>query len=156
MRAVRRSRLLGAGVAVTVGFAWIVAGAATADDASRQPRLFKFRTPSGLIVCGAARLSDPPVADLRCNIDGGLRPVPARPAYCDLEWAVGLEMRGTGRPAVVCASDPGFDQSYAPVLPYGRLWRHVGFTCRARPGGLTCRNRSSHGWFLSRNSWRVS
>jgi hypothetical protein len=60
-----------------------------------------------------------------------------------------------GKASVVCAGDPGFDPYHAPLLAYGHTWRQFGFTCRAQPGGLTCRNPRGHGWFLSRNRWRM-
>ena len=42
-----------------------------------------------------------------------------------------------------------------PVLPYGRTLRWSGFACASRRTGLTCRNRSSHGFFLSRERQRL-
>jgi hypothetical protein len=42
-----------------------------------------------------------------------------------------------------------------PVLRYGRTWRQNGFTCVSRRTGLTCRNRSGHGFFLSRARQRI-
>ena len=42
-----------------------------------------------------------------------------------------------------------------PKLAYGRTWTWHGFTCKSERRGLTCRNRSRHGYFLSRGSQRV-
>jgi hypothetical protein len=42
-----------------------------------------------------------------------------------------------------------------PALRYGRTWRWPGFTCTSRRAGLTCRNRSGHGFFLSRSRQRL-
>ena len=36
------------------------------------------------------------------------------------------------------------------VIAYGRTWRRGGFECSSRTTGLTCKNASHHGWFLSR------
>lgn len=42
-----------------------------------------------------------------------------------------------------------------PTLAYGRSWRFEGFRCRSRRVGLTCSNRSGHGYFLSRERQRT-
>ena len=42
-----------------------------------------------------------------------------------------------------------------PILRYGKRWRWHGIVCTSRPAGLTCRNRSGHGWFLSRARKRI-
>ena len=42
-----------------------------------------------------------------------------------------------------------------PVLRYGRSWSWHGIRCSSQRAGLTCRNRSGHGFVLSRKSQRV-
>lgn len=42
-----------------------------------------------------------------------------------------------------------------PVLRYGKTWALRGFTCTSRRTGLTCRNLSRHGFFLSRSRQRI-
>ena len=42
-----------------------------------------------------------------------------------------------------------------PTLAYGRTWSWHGFRCNSATTGLTCRNTSGHGFFLSRESQRV-
>ena len=71
-----------------------------------------------------------------------------------VDWAIGMQMTGTGSSEPVCAGDSGFDPQGAPVLPYGSTWRHYGFVCTAAPSGVTCRNPASHGWFMSARGWR--
>ena len=41
------------------------------------------------------------------------------------------------------------------ILRYGKRWRWHGIVCTSRLAGLTCRNRSGHGWFLSRQRQRI-
>jgi len=41
-----------------------------------------------------------------------------------------------------------------PRLPYGQTWAHFGFRCSSKAVGLTCRNESAHGFFLSREKQR--
>jgi len=43
----------------------------------------------------------------------------------------------------------------ARVLDYGTTWSGGGVRCTSAATGLTCRNRSGHGFFLSRERWRV-
>jgi hypothetical protein len=42
-----------------------------------------------------------------------------------------------------------------PILSYGRSWNFEGFGCRSRRVGLTCANRSRHGFTLSREYQRI-
>ena len=43
----------------------------------------------------------------------------------------------------------------ARVLAYGMTWSGGGgLRCRSAETGLTCRNASGHGFFLSRERWR--
>jgi hypothetical protein len=63
-------------------------------------------------------------------------------------------MTSVGRASPICAGDSVF-HGRNPVLAYGTTWRKRGFTCRSRFVGLTCRNARGHGFFLSRERWRV-
>jgi hypothetical protein len=45
-------------------------------------------------------------------------------------------------------------EQVARVLAYGRTLRVGGIRCTSAVTGLTCRNRSGHGFFLSRERWR--
>ena len=51
--------------------------------------------------------------------------------------------------------DPETERPAFAALPYGSSWRRGAFTCRSRTTGVTCRNGSGHGLFLSRQTWRV-
>jgi hypothetical protein len=90
---------------------------------------------------------------VRCDIRSGLKPAPPRPRGCDLDWAYGLEMTPLSRPKTFCAGDTALAQG--PVLAYGAMLHIEGFTCLSRRAGLRCTNRGRHGFFLSRNRWRV-
>jgi hypothetical protein len=116
---------------------------------SAHAAVFMFRTPSGNIGC--AFNSDPGFGDiyLRCDILSGLKPAPPRPKGCALDWKYGYEMRPTGRAQTVCAGDTAVDRR-AKIVAYGTKWSRGGFTCLSRKIGLRCRNRSGHGFFLSR------
>jgi hypothetical protein len=130
-------------VAVTLG---VFLGAGSAVAASPD----FFQTPSrniGCIYVAALASTDRPY--LRCDIGGGLHPVPPRPSSCDLDWGYGYGMYSQGRAKPFCAGDTARDRR-APVLAYGRTWRKGPFNCLSRAIGLRCTNRSRHGFFLSR------
>ena len=128
-----------------------VAAIAPAQSGRAAPsRLAGFRVPTGNIVCiydGRA---------LRCDIRSGLVPKASRPRGCpaDIDFGQGLDL-GPRRAGVVCAGDTVLGER-EPVLEYGRAWKQGPIKCRSRVTGLTCHNRRSHGFFLSRRSWRLS
>lgn len=132
----------------------VAACTGVAHAATRTPAYFE--TPSRNIACAwLADLDRPSRTYLRCEIGSLLAPMPKRPAACDVDWGYGLSMTHTGPARVLCAGDtirhvPGT----GAVLAYGRTWRKRGFTCRSAAVGLTCRNASGHGFFLSRERWR--
>jgi hypothetical protein len=135
-RAVVLAVLAACSVALTVG-------RESSPAASTAPG---FRTPSGNIVCAGT---------IRCDIASGLRPRPARPRGCpvDSDYGQGFELGRRGRARVVCAGDTVLG-TRPPVLAYGRTWRRGGITCTSRSVGLTCRNLSGHGFFMSRERSR--
>src|SRR5438094_6149281 len=121
----------------------------TAGAGARPNALVSFRMPSKNIFC----MYDSSYAYLRCDINSGLRPRPPKPASCEFDWGGSVNMRRGGRSHVGCVSDSVYS-STARVLRYGTTWKRGGFTCTSRAAGLTCRNASGHGWFLSRQHSR--
>jgi hypothetical protein len=111
--------------------------------------LVQFRTPTANIGCVYS--SEPGTSGpyLRCDILSGLKPKPRRPKGCTLDWTFGFQMSRTGRARLVCAGDTAVDRR-AKVLRYGHKWAAGGFSCASRRTGLRCKNRSGHGWVLSR------
>lgn len=118
-----------------------------------------FKTPSANIVCGYFVGPDIPAgAVVYCGIKSGLKPAPPR-RPCDEGGYAGdrVDMNATGRVSVPpCAGDPGalVGESRARVLGYGKTWSGGGIRCSSALTGLTCRNKSGHGFFLSRERWR--
>jgi Family of unknown function (DUF6636) len=128
------------GVVVTV----LTAGAA------RAAGIVAFQTPSHNIGCiYLAPGQDSPKPYLRCDIGGGLHPLPPRPKNCDLDWGYGFSMAGTGRARPFCAGDTARIPK-ARILAYGKTWRKGPFTCVSQRTGLRCTNASRRGFFLSR------
>jgi hypothetical protein len=113
--------------------------------ASASARFVFFQTPSHNIGCV---YSSAP-ASLRCDIASGLKPAPSKPKGCQNDWTFGYSVNGTGRAHKVCAGDTVFSPS-AKVIRYGTTWRGGAFSCKSSTSGLRCKNRSGHGFFLSR------
>jgi hypothetical protein len=113
-----------------------------------------FVTPSHKIICAWNTGDAQSRPSLRCDVGFRLDPRPPRPKWCDLDWAYGLSMSSVGRASPICAGDSVF-HGWKPVLAYGETWRKRGFTCRSRSVGLTCTNTRGHGFFLSRERWRL-
>jgi hypothetical protein len=130
--------------------AFAVAIVALALAAPAQALVSQFRTPSSNIGCVFS--SDPGRIGpfLRCDILSGLKPKPARPRGCTVDWTFGFQMRWKGGATTVCAGDTAVDRR-AKVLRYGSKWSRGGFTCTSRKTGVRCRNRSGHGFVLSRS-----
>lgn len=111
-----------------------------------------FLTPSGNIGCMAYS------GNLRCDIAHKTwrAPVSSLPRCAMGVRGDSLQMTSSGRPYWPCHSDtvlapPGSK----PALSYGATWRGGAFTCTSRISGLTCTNRRGHGFFLSRQSYRL-
>jgi hypothetical protein len=113
--------------------------------ASADASVVFFQTPSHNIGC--AYSSSP--STLRCDIRSGLRPRPPRPGNCDVDWGDSYGLGATGRATITCHGDTAID-ARSRVIRYGSTWRRGPFTCRSRATGLRCRNRSGHGFFMSR------
>ena len=121
-----------------------LAGSATA----KGPAFVTFLTPSGNIGCGYSSGMGP--RSLRCDIASGLKPRPRRPKDCvHLNWGDSYTMNVNGRPIVTCHGDTEIIKG-SKVIAYGKTWSRGGFECRSRASGLTCKNASRDGWFLSR------
>jgi hypothetical protein len=113
--------------------------------ASAPAKFVFIQTPSHNIGC----LYQSSPAALRCDIRSGLKPPPSKPRGCTVDWTGGYQVGATGRAQKVCAGDTVLSPS-ARVVRYGTTWRSGPFTCKSNTSGLRCRNRSGHGFFLSR------
>jgi hypothetical protein len=123
-----------------------------AAPASAQAASAYFETPSRNIACGWYSDSG---GSLRCEIGSLLRPMPPRPASCDVDWGYGISMGRTGRAQVLCAGDTIRRTGNVRILAYGLTWQRGGFRCTSSRAGLRCVNASGRGFFLSRERWRI-
>jgi hypothetical protein len=129
--------------------AFLLAGSTLLTGQAAQARsdtYLTFMTPSTNIRCMYWKEAGRP-ASLRCDIYSGFRPAPWRPASCDVDWGVSVGMRKTGRAHMNCVGDA---VDFGRVIRYGTNWQYDGFRCTSRTIGLTCKNWSGHGFFLSR------
>ena len=132
-----------------------VFGAAIAGAQAHASTVVLFRTPSGNIGCVySAGLSGNAAPSLRCDIRSRLHPEPRPLRGCPLNSGDSLQISRLGRASLVCHGDTAIDPG-APVLAYGRTWQRGGITCLSQAVGLRCANAVGHGFFLSRQSWRV-
>jgi hypothetical protein len=124
----------------------LVAGVLLAVGAtSAEARYVDFVTPSGNIGCG---FTNEPRRYLRCDILQS-SDMPAKPRSCDFDYGHAYAMNRRGKARALCAGDTVVNRN-APVLDYGETKRIGGFKCKSKMTGLRCRNKSDHGWFLSR------
>jgi hypothetical protein len=133
----------------TVRLAIVSAALFLALAGTASAAVFLFRMPTLNIGCAYSNEPGGGGPNLRCDILSGLKPPPPRPKGCELDWTFGYRIRPTGKALRVCAGDTTVDRR-AKVLRYGHRWRAGGFNCLSRRIGLRCRNRSGHGFFLSR------
>jgi hypothetical protein len=133
----------------------VMLAASFGGAAASASTVISFRMPSGNIGCVfSAGLPVAAKPTIRCDIRSGLKPRPRPPAGCDLDYGDSVELSRTGRASLVCHGDTAIDPR-ARVLGYGHTWRRNGLSCTSRDVGLTCSNRSGHGFFLSRQRWRI-
>jgi len=118
----------------------------------------KFRTPTGNIVCQFAFGDGPSKDSVECGIKSGLVGVhPVASCKFGDPQTDRVELDGLRKAfRVTCAGDPGpFLPPLGPVLPYGKTLHRGDFLCASAFTGLTCRSHAGHGFFLSRQRWRV-
>jgi hypothetical protein len=102
-----------------------------------------FRTPSGAIGCGYYD------AVLRCDVRGGVVPLPPQPRSCEFDWGQGFNLSQHGPARIVCAGDTALNRS-ATILGYGTTFHRGAIACGSSPNGLRCTNADGHGFFISR------
>lgn len=107
-----------------------------------------FRTPSSNVGCVIA----PSIA--RCDIrERNWDPTPSS-APCDLDYGQGISLDAEGFAQFVCAGDTTLGGP--ATLGYGESAQRGTLRCDSARAGVTCTEaRSGHGFFLSRESFRI-
>ena len=134
---------------VAVSFA-VLAVSATTLPGFRSPsgniRCFFIPGPPGLLRCEIAH------ADYAGSLQNRCMSGPS------VDWH-GFELGATRAGSITCAGgilyDPDTEHPRYVTLPYGRSWRQGAVTCSSRITGVTCRSRTGHGLFISRQSWQA-
>jgi hypothetical protein len=133
-----------AAISISTGLAFAAAAPAKAS----KDVYYSFRMPSKNIFCAYVSFSGEP-RHLRCDIYSGIKPRPPKSSNPECRTGKSVGVNATGKASYLCVSDSVYNER-ARVLEYGTSWNRGGFSCRSRKAGLTCKNRSSHGFFLSR------
>ncbi len=136
----------------------IAAVAASSSVAGRSGAVVPgFRSPSGNIKCsynpkGLGSAGFTPV--LKCSLDHadyGLR----LQRRCEAGDWHGFTMTPSRKPMIFCPGGASGDRPVYRTLAYGQRWQRGPFTCTSRVTGATCRNRTGHGLFISRQAYRT-
>lgn len=108
---------------------------------------YGFMTPSKNIYCNGSVLD----GDMGCTIVNRSGPPAApRPLDCGGYWGHDFNLSATGPAYLTCSDYAPQAVDYTDIAPYGVTAEFGGITCTSESTGLTCRNRSGHGFFLSR------
>jgi len=139
-------------VAIALAALVVCAGASAA---SSKAVVREFRTPTGNIGCVFSEgFAGDAAPTIRCDIRSRLVPQPPPPKGCRLDSGDSLEISLFDHAILVCHGDTAIDP-HARVLAYGHVFRRDGVGCISRAVGITCTNRHGHGFFMSRQSWRI-
>ena len=124
-------------------------GGGTTTTQGPDLNIASFKTPSSNIGCYVS-------ADAtRCDVREHTWAPPPKPPSCDLDWGSGIQISGTAKPEFVCAGDTALDPA-STVLGYGQRTRQGSIVCTSEAAGVTCTNEGSgHGFFLSRDSYKI-
>ena len=142
---------------VVIGLAAAALAATIATASSAASRVPGFRTPTGnirclyvtgssnTILCSISRASYAQQLQGRCM----------GPIGAGVDWH-GFSLGASKKGAILCTGGILYAgrPSYA-TLPYGKSFRRGAFTCTSRLAGVTCRSRSGHGIFVSRQAYRT-
>ena len=129
---------------VVTGLVTLICAGAAAASVPTPIVQTGFLTPSANIACNAGHPVGSTRALLACTVFSA-----ASPKKGQKVWA----MYATGRVSVGYIL--GNAATDYPRLAYGRSWTWRGFHCSSQTTGLSCGNRSGHGFFLSREAPRV-
>ncbi len=143
-------------------------GATAPGGAASATQLPGFRSPSGNISClfipsAATSSGGRTPATLLCKIAQAsyAKQLQLRclgPSGAGVDWH-GFELPATRKGAVACSGgilyNPATQHPSYVTVAYGRTWRQKMFSCTSRTEGVNCSTPSGHGFFVSRQTWRV-
>lgn len=123
---------------------------ASAGSAGAATHLREFQAPSGNIGCVVSNKFG---TEARCDIANHSWKATRKPKSCHLDWGNGIILGAKGRARFSCAGDTTLHQG--PKIRYGRSVHLQPFTCKVTRAGVTCKNAHKHGFFISKQSYRL-
>ena len=116
-----------------------------------------LRSPSGNIKCyynakGLGSAGFAPV--LKCSLDHADYGAKLQRRCETGDWH-GFTMTPRKKPMIFCPGGASGDKPGFRTLAYDRSRQLGPFTCTSRMAGVTCRTRTGHGLFVSRQSYRA-
>jgi len=133
-----------------------VLGLAVSASASARV-LHGFHSPTGNIKCHydqRALISRGRAPVVRCGLDHADYSMQLQRRCNAGDWH-GFTLTPNGRPLLYCPGGASGDRIASRTLAYGESWQRGPFTCTSRITGVTCRSRTGHGLFVSRQSYRL-
>jgi hypothetical protein len=106
-----------------------------------------FSTPTGNISCAVL------AEYARCDIVDRTWAPPTKPSDCPLDWGSSLVVAATQTGKFSCSSDTVYRPEVQ--MPWGRRVTDGSMSCDVVSEGVTCRSSDGHGFFLSRESYRL-
>jgi hypothetical protein len=139
--------------------ATVIAAVAASSSVAGRPGavLPGFRSPSGNIKCyynakGLGSAGFAPV--LKCSLDHADYGAMLQRRCETGDWH-GFTMMPRKKPMIFCPGGASGDKPGYRTLAYGRSRQLGPFTCSSRMTGVTCRTRTGHGLFVSRQAYRA-
>ena len=110
---------------------------------------YGFMTPTGNIYCNGAV----EVSEISCTIvERSGPPTQTKPVSCAGTWGHTFNLTATGQAMLSCESNPPRRVNYSDIASYGMVGEFGDITCRSESNGLTCQNKSGHGFSLAKRS----
>ncbi len=153
MSRLRNTLVLAAGAGLVAGTGVLLPAAAAPAPTVSPAAAYKvkfFHTPSGNIGCGMIKSSGR--WSIRCDVDEHNWVAPAGGTCTVGDYGSSLGMGGKARPRFICVSDA---LNSGKTLSYGKSLSYGPFFCKSKVKGLKCWNKRAHGWFLSRQTYRL-
>ena len=143
-----RNRLL---PLVAAAFVAVAASVVSGSPAQAQTEIYGFQTPTKNINCTYYPFDgEPPY--MECMVGTFTGKAPAKPSDCDLDWTAQAGIGKSGAASLFgCRGDTSWWPD-APVLNYGSTWKKGPFSCSIAKTGVTCKNTSKKGFFVSKSS----
>ena len=106
-----------------------------------------FATPTRNIACVVRD------GEARCDVVERTWSAPSKPEDCPFDWGPTLGVEGSSPGRFACVSDSVFDAR--EMVPWGSSVRSGSVVCEVRAEGVTCRTDAGHGFFVSKESYRL-